>query len=39
MKPHRGNGTHCVEIGQAADAVLVRDTRDRAGGNLTLVSG
>jgi hypothetical protein len=26
-----GNGGECVEVGQADDAVAVRDTKDRAG--------
>ncbi|WP_260194980.1 DUF397 domain-containing protein [Actinophytocola gossypii] len=29
-----GNGTDCVEVAQSVDAVLVRDTKDRAGGML-----
>jgi hypothetical protein len=31
-----GNGGNCVEAGQAADLVLVRDTRDRAGAVLAV---
>lgn len=26
-----GNGSDCVEVGQAAGRVMVRDTKDRAG--------
>jgi Domain of unknown function (DUF397) len=29
-----GNGSDCVEVGRAVDAVLVRDTKNRAGGTL-----
>lgn len=31
-----GNGSDCVEVGQSADAVLVRDTKDRAGAVLAV---
>ena len=31
-----GNGGECVEVGQADDAVAVRDTKDRPGGALQL---
>lgn len=31
-----GNGGNCVEVGQAAGRVLVRDTRDRAGAVLAV---
>ncbi|OLF11486.1 hypothetical protein BLA60_10975 [Actinophytocola xinjiangensis] len=30
----QGNGSACVEVGQAAKAVLVRDTKNRTGGQL-----
>lgn len=30
-----GNGSACVEVGQAVEAVLVRDTKNRTGGTLT----
>nr|WP_116041580.1 DUF397 domain-containing protein [Amycolatopsis palatopharyngis] len=30
------NGGDCVEIGHRADQVLVRDTKDRPGGALTV---
>jgi hypothetical protein len=29
-----GNGGDCVEVGQAVDEFLVRDTKNRAGGTL-----
>jgi hypothetical protein len=29
-----GNGTDCVEVGRAVEAVLVRDTKNRTGGTL-----
>ena len=29
------NGGNCVEVGQAADAIALRDTTDREGGTLT----
>lgn len=29
-----GNGTNCVEVGRAVDAVMVRDTKNRTGGML-----
>ena len=28
---YSGNGGECVEVGQAEDAVAVRDTKDRTG--------
>jgi hypothetical protein len=31
-----GNGGNCVEVGQTAGRVLVRDTKDRAGAVLTV---
>jgi len=31
-----GNGGNCVEVGPTADAILVRDTKNRTGGTLTL---
>jgi hypothetical protein len=31
-----GNGGNCVEVGQARDAVAVRDTRDRDGATLSI---
>jgi hypothetical protein len=30
-----GNGSNCVEVGGSGPAVLVRDTKDRAGAALT----
>ena len=30
-----GNGSDCVEVGDSAPVVLVRDTKDRAGAVLT----
>jgi hypothetical protein len=33
---YSGNGGHCVEIGHRPDDVLVRDTKDRPGGTLTI---
>jgi hypothetical protein len=30
-----GNGGGCVEVGQSADTVRVRDTKNRDGGELT----
>jgi Domain of unknown function (DUF397) len=30
-----GNGSNCVEVGGAGRAVVVRDTKDRAGSALT----
>jgi hypothetical protein len=30
-----GNGSNCVEVGETERAVLVRDTKDRAGAVLT----
>lgn len=33
-----GNGGECVEVGQADDAVAVRDTKDRAGAVLRFAS-
>jgi hypothetical protein len=29
-----GNGTNCVEVGQAVSEILVRDTKNRTGGTL-----
>jgi Domain of unknown function (DUF397) len=34
-----GNGGQCVEAGQAAGLVLVRDTQDRDGATLTVSAG
>jgi hypothetical protein len=34
-----GNGSDCVEVGGSASAVLVRDTKDRAGSVLTFGPG
>jgi Domain of unknown function (DUF397) len=34
-----GSGGNCVEIADAANAVIVRDTRDRASGTLTFTAG
>ena len=31
-----GNGSDCVEVGQTAGRVLVRDTKDRAGAMLAI---
>jgi len=31
-----GNGSNCVEVGQTAGLVLVRDTKDHAGAVLVL---
>ncbi|SFB07142.1 protein of unknown function [Amycolatopsis marina] len=33
---HSGNGGNCVEVGHRPDEVLVRDTKDRSGGTLTV---
>jgi hypothetical protein len=33
-----GNGGACVEVGQAARAVVVRDTTDRDGGTLAFTA-
>jgi hypothetical protein len=30
-----GNGSNCVEVGGSGPAVMVRDTKDRAGAALT----
>jgi hypothetical protein len=30
-----GNGSDCVEVGDSGPAVMVRDTKDRAGAALT----
>ena len=32
---YTGGSGNCVEVGDAGRAVLVRDTKDRAGGTLT----
>jgi hypothetical protein len=34
-----GSQANCVEVGAAADAVIVRDTKDRQGPNITVSSG
>ena len=34
-----GNGSNCVEVGETERAVLVRDTKDRAGVVLTFGAG
>ena len=31
-----GNGGNCVEIAATGPAIMVRDTKDRAGGTLTI---
>ena len=31
-----GNGSNCVEVGGSGPAVMVRDTKDRAGAVLTV---
>jgi hypothetical protein len=36
---YSGTNGNCVEVGGAASAVLVRDTRDRDGVALTILSG
>jgi hypothetical protein len=33
------NGGECVEVANAADAVIVRDTKDRNGGTLSVPAG
>ena len=34
-----GNGGNCIEVGQASDAVAVRDTKDRDGVTLSVPAG
>jgi hypothetical protein len=34
-----GNGSDCVEVGETERAVVVRDTKDRAGAVLTFAPG
>lgn len=36
---HSGAEANCVEIGTTAGAVMVRDTKDRQGPNITMSSG
>jgi hypothetical protein len=33
------NGGECVEVASAADTVIVRDTKDRNGGTLSVPAG
>ncbi|WP_116044147.1 DUF397 domain-containing protein [Amycolatopsis palatopharyngis] len=33
---YSGNGGSCVEVGHRSDQILVRDTKDRPGGSLTI---
>ncbi|WP_342744748.1 DUF397 domain-containing protein [Actinophytocola xinjiangensis] len=34
-----GNGSNCVEVGRAAEEILVRDTKNRTGGTLNFAPG
>ena len=36
---HTGTNGNCIEVGGAARAILVRDTKDRTGGTLTFTAG
>jgi hypothetical protein len=36
---YSGNGGNCVEVGNAARLILVRDTTDRDGGTLAFTAG
>ena len=35
----RANGGECVEVASAANAVMVRDTKNREGGTLSVPAG
>ena len=35
----QGNGSNCVEVGRVVEAVLVRDTKNRGGGQLAFTPG